>query len=335
MLNTQRARQARRRPRRLPVPNSRANINRARRNGRSRPGNGPSHFDGWTQSRTINIAKSIHTINSQDGTAFGIGNVKFVPTTTDNHFLHSILSEGAEIYEQYRIRRCRIYVTPGKNFTNDIRIKSKILSRVDRDNFKPYSSANSLGALTSASNTIVKLIPDSTKLLVADFNPVCKPYLPGQSMSDGRQLPNSLSWMTLRDVNSNKRFQFDEWLGAVVGLITPDESYTPQNAPTITLQIRLDIQFRGRIFNQAVYSTQSLTEAKPSEIYGSMAQMRTDFLTGVYHPLEGFDTINVANIGTDLSIDAIGYKFRINSTGKIYVVDLWNNDLLAWGASEE
>jgi hypothetical protein len=153
-------------------------------------------------------------------------------------------------------------------------------------------------------------------------------------MSDGRQLPNNLSWMALRDVNSNLRFEYDEWLGAVIALLTPDESYTPQNAPQISLQIRLDIQFRGRVFNQAVYETQSLTQAPPSDIYGTMEQMRNSFLTGEYFPLEGFDTINVANIGHDLSINAVGYKFRINSTGKIYTVDTWNNPTLTWSASE-
>jgi hypothetical protein len=170
---------------------------------------------------------------------------------------------------------------------------------------------------------------------MADFNPVCKPYLGGQSTSDGRQLPPTISWMAMRDVNSNKRFTYDEWLGATLALVTPDESYQPNNAPHITLQIRLDVQFRGRIFNQVTYSSQSITASKPSEITGSMADMRTNFLNGTYHPLDGFSTINVANIGTDLSINALGYKFRINSTQKVYIVDLWDNTTLAWGASEE
>jgi hypothetical protein len=339
MQNQRRAQNPRSRPRagmrRFPILGNRANINRSARNGRSRNQNGASHFDGWTQSRTINIAKTIHTINTADDVAFGIGNVKFVPTVTDQPFLNSILNEAADMYEQYRIRRVRIYATPGKNFTNDIRIKTKVLARVDRDNFKPYSSANALGVLSSSSNTVTKLLPDCAKVLLCDFNPVCKPYLPGQSTSDGRQLPPTLSWMALRDVNSNKRFSYDEWLGATIGLVTPDESYQPTTSPTIALTIRLDIQFRGRIFNTVSYSSSSITLTKPSEITGSMSDMKNSFLTGAYHPLDGFATINVANIGTDLSINALGYKFRINATNIIYVVDAWDNATLTWGASEE
>jgi hypothetical protein len=238
------------------------------------------------------------------------------------------------MYEQYRIRRVRIYAYPGAHMTNDLRIKAKVLARVDRDNFKPYSAKATLGFVASATNTVTKMLPDCRKQLIADYQPICKPFLPGGAISDGRQLPNPLSWMAIRDVNSNYRFVYDEWLGCQMALLLPDENFPPEAAPEIALQVRVDVQFRGRVYNNIDYTVTDLTQPKPSDVSDTQDHLRNALLTGVYFPMSGFENINIANIGTDPTIDATGCQYRDQATQNIYEIVSWDNTTWTYNADQ-
>jgi len=330
--------------RRNPLPRRRAplgrrNNNRAPRNGPTRAANGASHFDGNVQNRTIMWNTTLAVNNTKDGMAFGIGNVNLKFDSTQP-FLYEWMDNQSRSYEQFKIRRIRAYVMPGTNMTNDIRIKSKCLARVDTDNFVPGSTATTLGYLMASSNTVSKMLPDARQVLVADWNPTCKPFLQGASTDNGRQLPNALSYMAIRDTNGNPQYQNYEWRGLQMALITPDDSsFSASSYPSLSVRVRIDVQFRGRVSTNTVFSSQSITQPNdiptpdPFDLTGSFDEIRNSLLTGAYVPIgPNWNTVNIANIGTDLTIDLTGAVFR-DSTQELYTILEWSNSTLSWGAN--
>lgn len=335
MFSNRRNNQTRRRN-----PNRRRNNNqnRAPRNGRSRGVAQASHFDGHVQHRTINWTTSIGVNNTKDGQAYGIGNIA-LKFDASQPYLHEWLENLSRIYEQFKIKRVRVYVTPGANMTNDIRIRSKALARVDTDNFQPGSTASTLGYLLASSNTVTKMLPDAVEKCIADWNPTCKPFLAGQATDNGRQLPNNLQWMAIRDNNGNLQFQNYEWKGAQIALVTPDSGFNTNSFPHIHLKVRIDAAFRGRVSTATVFHTAAITEPNdilpPSyDLTGSFDDVRTNILTGVWFPIgPEWNSINVANVGTDLNLDLTGFQFRIQSTMVVYQIQEWDNGTLSFGAN--
>jgi len=222
--------------------------------------------------------------------------------------------------------------------SNDIRIRSKVLARVDTDNFQPGSTASTLGYLMASSNTVSKMLPDAREVCVADYHPTVKPFLAGQATDNGRQLPNNLSWMAIRDNNGNLQFPNYEWKGAQIAVTTPG-SFSPSEAPHIHLRVRLDICFRGRISTATVFHTEAITEPNdiPPPTYdvnGSFDDIRNGILTGALFPIgPEWNSINVANVGYDLNLDLTGFQFRDQSTMTVYTIELWENATQSYGAN--
>lgn len=315
------------------------NNNRAPRNGRNRlANNNASHFDGHVQTRTINWSTSISCNNESNGQAFGIGNVA-LKFDASQPYLNEWLTNLSRVYEQFKIKRVRVYVTPGANMTNDIRIRSRAMARVDTDNFQPGSTATTLGYLMASSNTVTKMLPDAREALLADWNPTCKPFLAGQATDNGRQLPNNLQWMAIRDNNGNLQFQNYEWKGCQIALVTPDAGFTT-DFPALHVRVRIDVSLRGRISTATVFHTSSITEPNDTQppsydLAGQFTDVRNNILTGVWFPIgPEWNTINVANVGTDLNLDLTGFQFRVQSDMKVYTIQNWNNEDTSFGASE-
>jgi len=338
MLTNRRNNQRRRYTNPLSTRGRRVGNNRAPRNGRRRPTNQASHFDGHSQVRTINWTTGIGANNTQDGQAFGIGNIVF-KFDGSQPFLQEWLTNQSRVYEQFKIRRCRVYVTPGANMTNDIRIRTKAMCRVDTDNFQPGSTPTVLGYLMASSNTVTKMLPDAAEVLMADWNPTVKPFLAGQSTDNGRQLPNALSWMAIRDNNGNLQFNNYEWKGAQLAIVTPDANFSTNNLPHLHVRVRLDIQLRGRVSTATVFHasniTEELSEPISFDLNGVFTDVRTNILNGSWFPIgTNWNTINVANVGHDLNLDLTGFKFRVQATMKVYTIQDWNNAEQAFGANE-
>jgi len=312
--------------------------NRAPRNGRRRGINQASHFDGHSQVRTINWTTSIGANNTTDGQAFGIGNIA-LKFDAGQPFLHEWLENQSRVYEQFKIRRCRVYVTPGAHMTNDIRIRTKALARVDTDNFQPGSTPTVLGYLMASSNTVTKMLPDAAEVLMADWNPTCKPFLAGQATDNGRQLPNALSWMAIRDNNGNLQFNNYEWKGCQLAIVTPDSGFNTSSLPHIHVRVRLDIQLRGRISTATVFHSSAVTEPinqPPSyDLTGQFADVRQNILTGIWFPIGSqWAGINVANVGHDLNLDLTGFQFRVQETMEVFTIEDWDNAETAFGANK-
>jgi len=251
-----------RRPRRR--QSRRNNNNRSSRNGRVRNGTtqgvtSGSRADTTVQRKAVQMYRSLAVNDSSGGTAYGLGNINIQPNASAP-YLAEVLKVYKNTYEQYRIRRVRVYATPGKNFTNDIRIKTQIACRVDRDNLPVTTGPSGLGLLLGSANSTVKTLTERGNVIIADFNPVCQAFESGASTTDGRQLPNSLQWFGV--VNYDRH----AWKGACCAIITPDEGYLPTVTPTVNLRIRLDLEFRGRIIAQARFASQDITIPIPPPI---------------------------------------------------------------------
>jgi hypothetical protein len=313
------------------VNNRRRNRNTPPRRRRANNNYGPSRADTVVQAKELTLYGKLAIANTVSGLAYGIGRYKFSADSSQT-FAHSYMETMADQYEQYRVKRIRIFGMPGSYMTNDIRLKSEVLCRVDPDSFSPGSTASNLGLLAAASNTVTRRLNDSVAgTLIADYQPVCHPYQGGASQSDGRVLPNSLSWMMLRDTNSTIRFHLDEWKGAQLALTMPDEGFS--NYPHMQLRFKVDIEFRGRQIHGASYVIQNLTDPKPNDVEEELSLLRTWFLTGEIHPLSGWETVNVANIGISVfGPELIGKTYRVNANTTFF--EITSGDATSFGAIE-
>lgn len=240
-----------RRPRR--GPNRRPNTNNSTRTGRRPQRPNAGRVDLYPVTRTFDVfhnLKAGDTIGTGDlAKAYGVGNVYLLPNSADQPYLTTVLSQYKGLYEQYRIRRVRCFANCGKNFTNDIRIQTQIASRVDIDNLPVLSSPSSLGALMGSSNVKISTLRENKPLKLADWNPRMKLT---NSSSDNRIFTANQQWVAIADINHH------DWVGATIAFITPDNGYTPANAPNLTIRVRLDVQFRGRTIAPTAFATTSM-----------------------------------------------------------------------------
>jgi len=276
------------------------------------------------QKRTVLLAGRLAIANTASGVAFGLGSFQFKADSSQS-YAHSYLATMVGHYEQYRVRRIRVYASPGANMTNDLRLKTQILARVDPDSFFSQSTAAGLGLLIGSSNTVQKRLNDSSDgTLLADFNPVCHPFMSGQSQTNGRMLLNNNCWMMLRDGNSTARYHLDEWRGVQMGFTIPDGDDVDTDIK-IQLRFRIDLEFRGRQVHGGSFVSTDLTLPKPADFTDTLANLRNGFLTGQYQPIDGWSTINVANIGSSVFGDElIDCTYRQNSDSTYYRITSGN-----------
>lgn len=299
----------------------------ARRNGRVRVAGGPSRMDLAIQKRTLLVNGRLALANTVSGIAFGLGSFAFKGDSTQS-YAHTYLGKMCDMYEQYRVRRIRVYASPGANMTNDLRIKTQIMARVDPDSFFAQSTGAALGLLTGSSNTVTKRLndtPDGT--LLADFNPVVHPFMAGQSQTNGRMLLNNNCWMMLRDGNSTSRYHLDEWRGVQMGFTIPDGTDVDFTIK-VQLRFRIDLEFRGRQVHGASYQSTELTLPKPADFVDSLANLKNGFLTGLYQPIDGWSNINVANLGHSVfGPDIIDCTYRRNSDSVYFRIISGDNSM--------
>lgn len=309
-----------RRSQRTPVRRPRANAsNRSRTAGRVRPGFGPSLRDVHRVPYSMDLYDTVKVNNSVGGKAFGLGSINLRPNSSYRAYMTAIMNQYKDLYEQYRLRRVRVYAMPGKNFTNDLRIVSQVAARVDTDFLPTTSTKTSLGTLLASSNCVVRSLRDNGMTLLADYNPVCQAF-DSDAITDGRQFPNNLCWMTMKDGNGNLSFIYNQWTGATVCLMLPDSNWSSGKEPNISLKIRVDMEFRGRTMAAANFAVSDSTIAPPAELTETQAVLRTKLLDGTYHPLD-MGGINVANINSSVTdAELVGKKFRDNGTMDNYEI---------------
>jgi hypothetical protein len=292
-------------------------MNRRRNNNRKAGNNaGPSRRDTTVHTRIVRDQQSLGINNVEGDFAFGVAS--FNLNLGNISQCGSIIESYAPFYEQYRIKRIVIRAQCGKGMTNDRRLQSIIVARVDVDNHDTSQVFSNFRSLANATNSKIKTLTERGNVPLVDFRPVMFDNNNNTTQATQPVLPNALQWYRIPDRQAH------QWRGAVFGLAIPDPDLYPQQVK-LTLMQEIHVEFRGRIQDRT-----TLTAFPPAietlnvipvtyDLVITEDELRTNILTGTWFPITM--DYNVANVGTEVTGDAIlDTVFRIQSSMTKYKV---------------
>lgn len=205
---------------------------------RLQDGAGVSHADITVQRRKFFLPHRIPISNATATIAYGLDALNVGTNAGVNPSIWSnIMTNLATQYEQYKIRRVRVRAQVGQGFTNDRRLQTYLLCRVDKDNQLNTPTLSNLLALQNSENTVMKTLTERGNVLLADFQPKC--FVSG-TVYTVAQLPNVLEWYTISD-NLDRQL----WRGAVAAPVVTDPTITP-NSTYMNITLEVDVDLRGR-----------------------------------------------------------------------------------------
>lgn len=277
----------------------------------SRSNKGPSHRDMTVQTRKFQNYNQLAFTNTEGDFSYGI--TSFNVTPTNSTYIGNVLENYSKLYEQYRIRRVIIRAQCGKGYTNDKRIKTILISRVDVDNQNTAQTFSSFRQLANATNAKTNTLTERGNVAMCEYRPIL--FDQTFTSSDINPiLPNSLNW---NKISARANHQ---WRGAVLGVAIPDTTLQP-NELKITLTQEVIIDFRGRINDANISGSVAIPTLNPPtyDYTTNLTDLRTNLLSGVWFPTN--ITHSIGNIGfTVLGPDLIGNSFRIQSSGEVYII---------------
>jgi hypothetical protein len=263
------------------------------------------------------IFSSLPINNANAEYAFGVTSFNVNGNGTP---LAGLLDDYGRLYEQYRVRRVRVRCTPGKGYTNDLRLKTYVTARVDVDQQDSSGTVSSLKALINAENSVVKTMVEQGNILLADFRPQCRV----NTTASLPILPNQLQFYPIGDYTTHI------WKGALLGAFIPEPSLG--NGVNLTLSCEVDVEFRGRVTSPALFTNDHINQDAPAptpDILVTLDEFRNNILTGAWFPMGGFENVNVGNIGHTVTAEQIlGAKIRVQSDMKVY-------DLYAYSQADD
>jgi hypothetical protein len=240
-------------------------------NGRVQNFAGVSHRDTVPQVRKFSSYTTCTLLNAEGDQSFGVSSLSVIPTV-DSSIGRSIGSYVGS-YEEYRIRRVRARATCGRGYTNDRRIKTIMLSRVDTNYVDTVDTWQNVQAILQSENCITKTFTERGNALIADYRPI------QFSASYPKTVPTLYSanqWYRTQDYASHT------WRGGVVALILSESGIQP-NQVSINITLECDVEFRGRIQDSTIYAGSRLfIEHKPvDEMEGRQVLPSKDGSDGV------------------------------------------------------
>jgi len=190
-------------------------------------GQGAAKRDMTIDSFTITEPTSLGFVNSTPGSSpqnFGIVNIAPIVDTTYPAF-NNMMRSYRNLYEQYRVRRVRIYASPASNMTYDKCVRTKVLSRIDTSIFQDSASTpNALLRLSACSSTKTNTLQMQANVLIADWNPIASnSELHVGNFFNTNNLPADLQWHSMTDNNQHR------WCGATIAVIAPAVSPATEN----------------------------------------------------------------------------------------------------------
>lgn len=260
--------------------------------------------------------------NANSEYAYGVHSFNVSGTGTP---LSDLLDDYGKVYEQYRVRRVIIRCTPGRGFTNSLRLKTYVAARVDVDEQHAQSNISSLKSLLNSENAVIKTFIERGNIMLCDFRPQCRV----NTTASMPLLPNQIQFYPIGDHSTHI------WKGAVVAAFHPEAN--SQTGTNITLSAEVEVEFRGRVTNPALYTSEHLNQTAPPpvpDLEGNLDGLRTSLLTGTFVPIS-VDFPAIGNIGHTVTAEQILDKqFRVQATNKVYRVS--NYDVLndRWEAME-
>lgn len=273
-----------------------------------------SRRDMVVQSRSFLDYNQLALTNVEGDFSFGI--TSFNTTPRNNTYIGQVLEKYGQLYEQYKITNVRIKAQCGKGFTNDRRIKTILVSRVDVDNQDTAQTFTSFRALANASNSKTRTLTEKGNVVLCEYKPIMfdNYYTSNQTIP---VLPNQLQWNRIDAVDKH------QWRGAVLSVAIPETNLQPDELK-ITLTMEYQIQFRGRINNAAgISASPEIGTLNPSpvtyDLTTSEDALKNNLLTGTWFPIN----INhsIGNIGAAVTGDMLlNESFRVQATGDVYVI---------------
>jgi hypothetical protein len=300
---------------------------RARRGGNghltAQNANGVSHLDNTRAVRKFMIFARCELENANSEYAYGITGFNVSGTGTP---LSDLLDDYGRVFEQYRVRRVRIRALPGRGFTNALRLKTFVASRVDVDHQDTSSTISNLKSLINAENSVIKTMIEKGNILLADFQPQCRV----NTTASLPILPNRLQFYPVAD------YETHIWKGAIIGAFHPEVN--SQTGTSITLSAEVEVEFRGRVTAPHLYTTEHLNQTAPPptpDLTGTLDELRNRLLTGQYVPI-GTTWPSIGNIGhTVTSSEMLDQRFRESSTQKVFYVSEYSQESDTWSAMIE
>jgi len=215
-------------------------------NGRTQNFAGVSHRDTVPQVRKFTSFTTCTLLNSQGSQSFGVSSLSVIPTI--NSSIGRSIGSYVGTYEEYRIRRIRARATCGRGYTNDRRIKTILLSRVDTNYIDTIDTWENVQAIIQSENCITKTFTERGNALIADFRPI---QFSGSYPKDVPTLYSANQWYRTQDYASHT------WRGGVVALILSETGIGP-NEVSINITLECDVEFRGRIQESTIYGGSKL-----------------------------------------------------------------------------
>lgn len=277
-------------------------------------GTNVSKRDMVVQTRSFLDYNQLALTNVEGDFSFGI--TSFNVTPRSDTYIGQVLAKYGHMYEQYKIANVRIKAQCGKGYTNDRRIKTILVSRVDVDNQDTAQTFTSFRSLANASNSKTRTLTERGNVILCEFRPIMFDHL-FTSNAVVPVLPNNLQWNRISDADKH------QWRGAVLSVAIPDTNLQPDELK-ITLTMEYRIQFRGRI-NDATGITASpdigtLNHNPPVyDLETTEDDLRQNLLTGTWFPV----SINhsIGNIGHSVTGDMLLHEsFREQSSGVVYII---------------
>jgi hypothetical protein len=207
------------------------------RNGFVQNSNATSHRDNVPQVRKFLNYQQLAYTNSSGDFSFGVATFHVTPVSTSA--IGRIIGSYENFYEQYRIRRITVRAQCGKGYTNDRRVQTFILARVDVDNSSSAATFDNFRAIAACENTVCRTLTEKGNIELCNYRPI----MFDQNFTSNAVvpvLPSHLQWHRITDRANH------QWRGAQLACAIPDNTLVPSELK-ITLQQELIIEFRGRI----------------------------------------------------------------------------------------
>lgn len=211
-------------------------------NGRVQNFAGVSHRDTVPQVRKFTSFTTCTLLNSQGSQSFGVSSLSIIPSV--NSSIGRSIGSYVGQYEEYRIRRIRARATCGRGYTNDRRIKTIILSRVDTNYIDTVDTWENVQSIVQSENCITKTLTERGNALIADFRPI---QFSGTYPINVPTLTSANQWYRTQDYPDHT------WRGGVVALILSETGIQP-NEVSINITLECDVEFRGRVQDSTQYT---------------------------------------------------------------------------------
>jgi len=210
-----------------------------RRGRQLQAGDGVSHRDMVAQRKKWQLFASVPYVNSTAQFSFGLSNLNISTSNAGvaNAVYARLMEQASLVYEEYRVRRVIVRCQPGNGYSNDLRIKSSIFSRVDVNSQPTAATQDNLNSVINSESCVNRTLTERSNVKLADFAPIC--FSTGGTGASSRPiLMPACQWYNIDERGAHL------WRGCTVAPVIP-ENIQP-NDLSLTCWLEVEVDFRAR-----------------------------------------------------------------------------------------